>query len=1216
MKILVTLLGLFCYLNHASAQQYWQDVNLPNTKTLEGITYTDDRTLELDWQQLRQSLKGTALEFSVAAKQSRTTIQLPFPDGEMVTFKVVESPVMMPALAERYPDIKAYKAYAVGRENVSARFDISPNQFHASIRTPEGRIYIDPIGENQSFYRSFYIKNTTLDAETKESMSCGVGEAAFRHAMEEEGKAGYKDFSKNASMPLDLRVYRWAITATGEYSQRKGGTIPAVLATFNTATNRLNEIYENEIAVRFLLVEEADSLIFLDPDTDPFLSPRSGAAILGQNSEVINQRIGFNNYDIGHAFTIGCDDTGGIASLAGVCTPRKGSATTCHRSSNVTFVTVNILAHEVGHQFAATHSWQNCPSSIDNRTGSTAYEPGSGSTIMSYAGLCGLENIAQTNDDYFHVASLEQMINFSRENNGNNCPNILPVGNEIPEITLPYDRPIAIPISTPFELTAIGSDVDGDNLTYTWEQYDLEPLISTLDEPRGNAPLFRSVNPSPSPTRSFPQLETILRNRNDLTEILPTYSRSIRFRATVRDNHPIAGAAAWVPLTIQVDDAAGPFLVLSPNSDISLEVGSYQEVRWDVANTNNSSVNCQRVNIKLSIDGGQTFPFILAENVINDGSTFVTIPNLVSNLARVRIEAADNVFFDISNRNFNIVDATAPTFALLPTPSYQEICLPGETEILLSTGAFGGFSDSIRLEVTNAPEGVTAEIVQSTILAGDNTTLRLSIDDQGVSELLMLDISATAITEDSTLTEQSITRTIELDLVTNDFSDFVLTSPTNNTTGIIGNTDFSWTAVPNANSYDFELATSPVFGETIIADGSDIRGNTFRPDVFLEENTIYYWRVRPINQCGAADFTVPNVFQTVNVQCATFSQTVPVPISGNGTPTVESVLTIDTEGSISDLNLSNIEVSYQPVRFVELSLLSPAGTQVVLMADTCGSTTDIDLGFDDEAPDGLSCPPTAGIPQRPQVGNLSDFDGESLAGEWKFRVRVLRAGFGSGGSIRGWSLESCGDIPVSAPFLVTNEEFTLPPESRSQIWTPILEAADEDNRADEIRFLLISQPAHGTLYRNEVPLQVGDSFTQSDINGYLISYEHNGDEVETDKFDFVLLDPNGGWFGGEVFNIRISEDATVDTEQTEAVPTIVKLFPNPTKDQLTIMVENANTPILQAQLFDLNGRVLRDIQWQNSTTAQLDVQNLPNGVYFLSIQQAGERILRKVVVQH
>ncbi|MEM9846575.1 MAG: reprolysin-like metallopeptidase, partial [Bacteroidota bacterium] len=491
MKILTTLLFSICLLS-LNAQKYWTDVALPNTKSVDGVTYEKDRTLQLAWQTLADELKAAPMEFSIPTKNSTATITLPMPYGEDLSFHIVESPVMMEKLANRYPQIKSYKAVAATDERITARFDIAPNRFHAVIRTPNGKVYIDPLASNPNHYRSFYVKDTKLSADVQSSIQCGANDDDMIEIMDAmEAIENKPSVAKSSRASIDLRTYRLAISCTGEYGQAKGGTVEDVLASFVTSTNRLNEIFEIDLGIRFLLIDEIEKVIFLDGITDPFPNPRGGAQILGQNTQVLNNNVGSNNYDIGHAFTIGCDDTGGIASLATVCGQGKGAATTCHRSSNVAFVAGSIFAHEVGHQFAATHSWQSCPGSQDNRSDVTAYEPGSGSTVMSYAGVCSAENIESSNDLYFHVASLEQAIRFSRAANGDNCPVMISVGNEEPIVSLDYESGFQIPISTPFELVAQATDANDNNLTYCWEQFDRIFQQTNLGTPAGNAPLFR-----------------------------------------------------------------------------------------------------------------------------------------------------------------------------------------------------------------------------------------------------------------------------------------------------------------------------------------------------------------------------------------------------------------------------------------------------------------------------------------------------------------------------------------------------------------------------------------------------------------------------------------------------------------------------------------------------------------------------------------------------
>ncbi|MFN3695149.1 MAG: T9SS type A sorting domain-containing protein [Ignavibacterium sp.] len=213
-----------------------------------------------------------------------------------------------------------------------------------------------------------------------------------------------------------------------------------------------------------------------------------------------------------------------------------------------------------------------------------------------------------------------------------------------------------IPKSTPFALTGSATDPNGDALTFSWEEFDLGPA-GHPNSPSGNAPIFRVFNPTTSPTRTFPKLSSLLSNTQVIGEILPSYTRTLTFRLVARDNRPAGGGVNYAQMQFQVDGNSGPFVVTSPNTNVSWPGLSAQTVTWNVANTNAAPVNCSNVNILLSVDGGQTYPFILASNTPNDGSETVILPDNQTNTARIKVEAVGNVFFDISNVNFTIAAA-------------------------------------------------------------------------------------------------------------------------------------------------------------------------------------------------------------------------------------------------------------------------------------------------------------------------------------------------------------------------------------------------------------------------------------------------------------------------------------------------------------------------------------------------------------------------------
>jgi len=650
LSILIFTSYSFAQSNFANLWNEASEVGL-NTVGTRYIIPESYRTLELDLTNLSTALNQVPDENTTPVRDSHFLLSLPTPDNNFITFKVVESPVMAEELAAKYPMIRTFLGQGV-EKNLSARvrFDITPHGFHAIMFTTDGTIYIDPYSQGETRYYISYFKKDYLPNEGELNFECSLLGTESEIAQQINQLVQENPFVMTGPQ---LRTYRTAIATTGEYTIFHGGTVPLGLAAVVTALNRVTGVYENEFAIRMELIPNNDLIIYTDPNTDPY-SNSNGGQMLGQNITNLNNVIGASNFDIGHVFSTG---GGGVAYLGVVCGSSKaGGVTGLPQPIGDPFY-IDYVSHEMGHQYGGNHSFNGNAGSCSggNRNGSTAYEPGSGSTIMCYAGICGSQNLQTNSDDYFHNIGFAEIVNYTTNGNGNSCPVITNTGNGEPTATVPAGG-FTIPVNTPFILTGSGTDPDNDPLTYCWEEWDLGPA-GHPNTPSGNAPIFRSFDPVDVPYRMFPKLSDLLNNTQTIGEILPSYTRTLTFRLTVRDNRAGGGGVNYAQMqSFSVTDAAGPFLVTQPNTNVTWQGNTNYTVTWDVANTSLPPVNATAVNILLSTDGGNNFTEVLTSNTANDGSQEILLPNLPTTQARIKVEAVGNVFFDLSNVNFTIED--------------------------------------------------------------------------------------------------------------------------------------------------------------------------------------------------------------------------------------------------------------------------------------------------------------------------------------------------------------------------------------------------------------------------------------------------------------------------------------------------------------------------------------------------------------------------------
>jgi chitodextrinase len=616
------------------------------------------KLLALDIEEIKSILELAPSRFDTN-KKTLPILSFPNQEGEMIEFRIAENSIMEPSLAARYPEIKSYIGIGVKDPRVSLYFSLSPLGLQSmQLNADRTTVFIEPYTTDLS---SYVVYKKTEKSKSFSPFECNVMSKLLETESNQTG-ADPAFFARPNADDSTLRTFRLAVSTTGEYTAYFGGTKALALAAINTSMTRVNGVFEKDFAVRMVLIANNDLVIYTDAATDPYTTSYNS-----QVQSTLTSVIGEANYDVGHLF-VRASNNGNAGCIGCVCVNgSKGSAFTSGSIPTGDIFDIDYVAHELGHQFGANHTFSH-----NNEGTGGNMEPGSGSTIMGYAGITG-QDVQPNSDVYFHAFSIQQVTNNVKNKT---CQTNTATGNEVPTANAGLDY--TIPRSTPFMLTGSGTDANGDALTYNWEQFDSAASTATgansaASATRTSGPTFRSYTPSASPIRYFPRMQSILAGATttagtEITvEALPSVARTLNFRLTVSDNRLGGSANNSDDTVITVNGTAGPFSVTSPNSALQYLPNSTQTVTWNVAGTTANGVNCANVDILISTNGGNDWTTLLAATP-NDGSQAVTMPSTLGSTNRIMVKGTNHIFFDISNANFTItnsLDTISPTAPIL-----------------------------------------------------------------------------------------------------------------------------------------------------------------------------------------------------------------------------------------------------------------------------------------------------------------------------------------------------------------------------------------------------------------------------------------------------------------------------------------------------------------------------------------------------------------------
>lgn len=709
------------------------------------------QALRLDAAALETGLALAPDEIRPGFIPDTATTLLPLGGSDLTPVALVRTRLLGPELAERYPGIRSYAFRSLdGKQH--GHLVVTARGVSATVTGTEGLRRIEPVETADGTVHLSYFDALRTDGANLLEHNFGPGDleplpvpGALPGALPASTPAFAAGPVVAAGLAFggQLRIYRLAASTTGEFfDARDGNAADAdtrrenVIASIVADLAGANAVFEPEVGVRLILADASDAVIYDDAATDPFDNSASPCSLRDANRDVLKTELTDDQYDLGFLFAT---RSGGGASGCAWFVACLTTDDTLHKGrgagqmGNFGAISASgLLAHEVGHQLGARHTFSGQDGScteIEFTAGDSmsAYEPGSGTTRMSYAGICDTDNVDVSvvgAGAYMHSRSFDEIVDNVFNGDGATCGELVETGNAAPVVDAGAD--FTIPRQTPFVLTGSGSDASP--LTYNWEQFDRADSRRAIDTDDGVGPIIRSVPPTEDPARTIPHLPDLLDGVTRKGEILPQVDRDLNFRFIARDNQMGGGGVAYDEMVVHV--AGDPFFLIAPDGG-TLQAGCSTPLTWQVGG---GSVAAQ-VRARFSTDGGATYPTDLTGAISNDGTDNFVVPCQTGNQSRVRLEAVGNIFFDVSDNDLSVANTPPVVSVEASSGEVDDAC-----EFLVQFSAT--VTDQCGVSANNVSVGFTP--------LGNNFTLGVPTVNTVQNGAAQVDVSGSVLISDLT----------------------------------------------------------------------------------------------------------------------------------------------------------------------------------------------------------------------------------------------------------------------------------------------------------------------------------------------------------------------------------------------------------------------------------------------------------------------------------